>query len=73
MENLHQFDFFLNEKKSYRDLSPNEIGMVSGIIEILRQVKDLKNREEMIETQIKNFKKEKISFDYSEFKKLASK
>ena len=73
MENLHRFDFFLNEKKSYKDLSPNEIGMVSGIIEILRQVKDLKNREEMIETQIKNFKKEKISFDYSEFKKLASK
>ena len=73
MENRHQFDFFLNEKKSYKDLSPNEIGMVSGIIEILRQVKDLKNREEMIETQIKNFKKEKISFDYSEFKKLASK
>jgi hypothetical protein len=73
MENLHQFDFFLNEKKSYKDLSPNEIGMVSGIIEILRQVKDTKNREEMIETQIKNFKREKISFDYSEFKRLASK
>ena len=73
MENLYRFDFFLNEKKSYKDLSPNQIGMVSGIIEILRQVKDLKNREEMIETQIKNFKKEKISFDYSEFKKLASK
>lgn len=73
MENLHQFDFFLNEKKSYKDLSPNEIGMVSGIIEILRQVKDLKNREEMIETQIKNFKKEKISFDYNEFKKLSIK
>lgn len=73
MENLHQFDFFLNEKKSYKDLSPNEIGMVSGIIEILRQVKDRKNREEMIETQIRNFKKEKISFDYSEFKKLSSK
>jgi hypothetical protein len=73
MENLHQFDSFLTEKKSYKDLSPNEIGMVSGIIEILRQVKDTKNREEMIETQIKNFKKEKISFDYSEFKRLASK
>jgi len=73
MENLHQFDFFLNEKKSYKDLSPNEIGMVSGIIEILRQVKDRKNREEMIETQIRNFKKEKISFDYNEFKKLAIK
>ena len=73
MENLHQFDSFLNEKKSYKDLSPNEIGMVSGIIEILRQVKDLKNREEMIETQIKNFKKEKISFDYNEFKKLSIK
>jgi hypothetical protein len=73
MENLHQFDFFLNEKKSYKDLSTNEIGMVSGIIEILRQVKDRKNREEMIETQIRNFKKGKISFDYSEFKKLANK
>jgi hypothetical protein len=73
MENLHQFDFFLNEKKSYKDLSPDKKGMVSGIIEILRQVKDRKNREEMIETQIRNFKKEKISFDYSEFKKLAIK
>jgi hypothetical protein len=73
MENLHQFDFFLNEKKSYKDLSPDKKGMVSGIIEILRQVKDRKNREEMIETQIRNFKKEKISFDYSEFKRLASK
>lgn len=73
MENLHRFDFFLNEKKSYKDLFPDEIAMVSGIIEILKQVKDLKNREEMIETQIRNFKKEKISFDYSEFKRLASK
>ena len=73
MENLHRFDFFLNEKKSYKDLFPDEIAMVSGIIEILKQVKDLKNREEMIETQIKNFKKEKISFDYNEFKRLASK
>jgi len=73
MENLHRFDFFLNEKKSYKDLFPDEIAMVSGIIEILKQVKDLKNREEIIETQIKNFKKYKISFDYSEFKRLASK
>ena len=73
MENLHRFDFFLNEKKSYKDLFPDEIAMVSGIIEILKQVKDPKNREEIIETQIKNFKKEKISFDYNEFKKLANK
>ena len=73
MENLHQFGFFLNEKKSYKDLFPDEIAMVSGIIEILKQVKDPKNREEIIETQIKNFKKEKISFDYNEFKKLANK
>jgi hypothetical protein len=73
MENLHRFGFFLNEKKSYKDLFPDEIAMVSGIIEILKQVKDPKNREEMIETQIKNFKKYKISFDYNEFKKLASK
>ena len=69
MENLHQFGFFLNEKKSYQDLERNQKEMVSGIISILRQVKDLKNREEMIETQIRNFRKEKISFDYLEFKK----
>ena len=31
MENLHQFGFFLNEKKSYKDLFPDEIAMVSGI------------------------------------------
>ena len=73
MENLHQFGFFLNEKKSYQDLERNQKEMVSGIISILRQVKDLKNREEMMETQIKNFKKEKISFDYSEFKKMSMK
>jgi hypothetical protein len=73
MENLRRFNYFLNEKKSYKELPPNEKGMVSGIIEILRQVKDTKNREQMIETQIKNFKKEKISFDYSEFKILANK
>ena len=73
MENLHQFGFFLNEKKSYQDLERNQKELVSGIISILRQVKDLKNREEMIETQIRNFRKEKISFDYLEFKKLASK
>jgi hypothetical protein len=73
MENLFHFDSYLNEKKSYKDLEVDEREMVSGIIDILRQVKDLKNREEMIETQIKNFKREKISFDYKEFKKLAIK
>ena len=73
MENIFPFNSFLNEKKSYQDLERNQKEMVSGIVSILRQVKDLKNREEMIETQIKNFKKEKISFDYSEFKKLAMK
>jgi predicted phage-related endonuclease len=73
MENIFPFNSFLNEKKSYQDLERNQKEMVSGIISILRQVKDLKNREEMIETQIRNFKKEKISFDYSEFKKMSMK
>ena len=73
MENLSHFNFFLNEKKSYKDLEIDQREMVSGIIQILKQVKDPKNREEMIETQIKNFKREKISFDYSEFKRLANK
>jgi|LakMenEpi03Aug12_release.lakeMendotaPanAssembly.Ray.scaffolds.fasta_scaffold319917_3 hypothetical protein len=73
MENLFHFDSYLNEKKSYKDLEVDEREMVSGIIDILRQVKDLKNREEMIETQIENFKREKIHFDYKEFKKLSIK
>lgn len=73
MENLFPFNSFLNEKKSYLDLKGDQKEMVSGIISILRQVKDLKNREEMMETQIKNFKREKISFDYNEFKKLVIK
>jgi hypothetical protein len=73
MGNLFPIGYFLNEKKSYEDLERNQREMVSGIISILRQVKDLKNREEMVETQIKNFKKEKISFDYSEFKKMTMK
>jgi predicted phage-related endonuclease len=73
MENIFPFNSFLNEKKSYQDLERNQQEMVSGIISILRQVKDLNNREEMIETQIRNFKKEKISFDYSEFKKMSMK
>ena len=73
MKNLSHFNFFLNEKKSYKDLEIDQREMVSGIIQILKQVKDPKNREEMIETQIKNFKREKISFDYSEFKRLANK
>ena len=73
MENIFPFNSFLNEKKSYQDLERNQKEMVSGIVSILRQVKDLKYREEMIETQIRNFKKEKISFDYSEFKKMSMK
>lgn len=73
MENLYRFNSFLNEKKSYKELGGNQKSMVSGIIEILRQVKDHRNRNEMIETQIKNFKREKISFDYKEFVNLVNK
>jgi hypothetical protein len=62
---------FLAESKSIRDLSArDERPMVEGIAEILRGVKDKRNRQELADRQIRSFKKERIRFDYAEFLKL---
>ena len=52
------------------DLQPDELPMVSGIAEILRQVKDTENRREIADDQIRQFKEQGIRFDYTEFIKM---
>ena len=51
-------------------LQPDEVHMITGIAEILRQVKDVENRREIADDQIRQFKAQGISFDYSEFIKM---
>lgn len=70
MRNIPSFDEFVNEK-SYRELSSNEQDMVTGIADILNQVKDKDNRKDIAEDQIEQFKKENIVFDYIEFMEMA--
>jgi predicted TIM-barrel fold metal-dependent hydrolase len=45
----------------------NYYQMVSGIIDILKKVKDKDNRMEIANDMVKQFKKEKIKFDYKKF------
>ena len=45
----------------------NDYQMVSGIIDILKKVKDKENRMEIANDMIKQFKEEKIKFDYKKF------
>ena len=45
--------------------------MVTGIADILNQVKDKNNRKDIAEDQIEQFKRENIVFDYSEFMELS--
>lgn len=45
----------------------NDYQMVSGIIDILKKVKDKENRMEIADNMVSQFKKEKIKFDYDKF------
>ncbi len=61
----------LLEAKSIGKLDPrDERPMVQGIAQILRGVEDKRNRQELADRQIRDFKKEGIRFDYEEFLKL---
>jgi hypothetical protein len=66
VNNIPTFEKFIYEK-SYKELGSNEQDMVTGIADILNQVKDKDNRKSIADDQIKQFKKENIVFDYSEF------
>ena len=68
---IKNYSQFITEANSIADLSNrDERPMVSGIAQILRGVKDKENRQELAERQVKQFKREKILFDYAEFFKL---
>ena len=60
---------FIKESKSKikKEIDGNDYQMVSGIIDILKKVKDEKNRLEIANDMISQFKKEKIQFDYDNF------
>ena len=45
----------------------NDYQMVSGIIDILKKVKDKDNRMEIAYDMVAQFKREKIEFDYKKF------
>jgi hypothetical protein len=68
---IKHYSQFVNEARSIKDLSTrDERPMVTGIAQILRGVKDKENRQSLAERQVKQFKREGITFDYTEFFKL---
>ena len=70
-EIIKPYSQFINEAKSIKDLSSrDDKPMITGIAQILRGVKDKENRQSLADKQVKQFKKEGIKFDYSEFFKL---
>ena len=59
---------FESKSKIKTDLKDNnDYQMVSGIIDILKKVKDKENRMEIANDMVTQFKKEKIKFDYENF------
>jgi capsular polysaccharide biosynthesis protein len=59
----------ITESKSdiKKEIKGNDYQMVSGIIDILKKVKDKENRMEIANDMVAQFKKEKIKFDYDNF------
>jgi hypothetical protein len=66
MKYLRKFNESL-ESKIKDELEGNDYQMVSGIIDILKKVKDKENRMEIANDMVLQFKKEKIKFDYRNF------
>ena len=48
-------------------LTQNERDMVNGIVDIVKQVKDMRNRQSIANDMIQKFKRENIKFDYDRF------
>ena len=68
---IHNFKDFLLEERSIRELpARDERPMVEGIAQILKGVRNLENRRELAEEQVRGFRREGISFDYAEFFRL---
>lgn len=56
-----------SKKEIKSELKGNDYQMVSGIIDILKKVKDKENRMEIAKDMISQFKREDIKFDYDKF------
>ncbi len=68
---IPSFKRFSEISRPISSLDPQEeIPMVEGIAEILRGVRDLENRRELVEKQVKDFRRDGIRFDYEEFFRL---
>ena len=55
------------KEKIKSELVGDKFQMVSGIIDILKKVKDVENRMEIAKDMIEQFKRENINFDYINF------
>jgi len=66
MKHLKRFNESKSEIKSELQ-DNNDYQMVSGIIDILKKVKDKENRMAIADDMVKQFKREKIKFDYKKF------
>jgi hypothetical protein len=71
---VEKLDFNVDEKVIYEskskiksEISGNDYQMVSGIIDILKKVKDVDNRMDIAKDMIEQFKREDIKFDYENF------
>lgn len=62
-------DDSITESKSQikSEIKGNDYQMVSGIIDILKKVKDKENRMEIANDMVAQFKREEIKFDYDNF------
>jgi hypothetical protein len=68
-QRMQQIAGLLKESKSdiKKEIKGNDYQMVSGIIDILKKVKDKDNRMEIANDMVAQFKREKIKFDYDNF------
>ncbi len=67
--NIEETTKSISESKKLikKELKGNDYQMVSGIIDILKKVKDKENRMEIAKDMISQFKREDIKFDYDKF------
>ena len=56
-----------NYEQFFESLQPQEREMYNGIVDILLKVRDVKNRAEIAEYVLENFKKEKIEAEEVKF------
>ena len=66
-ETEKRMDVFESKSKIKSEIKGNDYQMVSGIIDILKKVKDKENRMEIANDMISQFKREDIKFDYDQF------